>query len=495
MLTGPAKKERDVDVEAVLCQLEAHDFMMRKNALLSLADLGPAALEYTGDMGALLEDEAPEVRKTAISSIAKIGDTNFVSRFASSLDDPDKSVRAEAATALGAVGGHAASHFAEQVAKLARDTEEDVGLAAVECLVKMAQVKRLTPFLSSSMPTVRRNAIVEIGRSPQERLNNAALIEDRLQDKDTMVRLAAVNASGELGGSITADHLASLASFRSTEKQVKIRRAAVQALGKIGTAAVPQLLSYFQDEDDTIRHFAAETIGNIGGEDAASGAAELLQESSALVRRTALLALGKLQANGRDHAAEISEHLNDPDFAARLAAIQALSDLGASSEAGAIADLCEDETKGLRQAAVSALAKMGSAGAAEALRFFDDKDYTVRAAAVRVFSPLHSKLSAEFAFPYAESVAAKINDEDWRVRIEAAKALGDLHASAYAAQVASLSSHPDVEVRRVAICALEKMGPAATPHLGPFLQDGDEGIRRDALRISESAGGDIEECD
>merc|ERR1719424_1738775 len=102
--------------------------------------------------------------------------------------------------------------------------------------------------------------------------------------------------------------------------------------------------------------------------------------------------MGKLGEDGLPFAPLVSEHLFDDDFGARCAAVQALSDLGAKSEAKNLGRIAEDESKGMRMAAVLALAKLGNEGAAQVPQFLKDEEQAVRCAAIRVFSPLHSKL-------------------------------------------------------------------------------------------------------
>lgn len=215
------------------------------------------------------------------------------------------------------------------------------------------------------------------------------------------------------------------------------------------------------------------------------------------------MALGRMREKGRDEADAVATCLHDNDMATRLAAIQALSDLAAETQASALGALCEDAAKGVRQGAVCALAKLGRLGAEEALRFWDDTDPSVRQSVVKVFSPLHSKLPAEIARPYIKYLGKALQDEDWRVRLAAAVALGDLHASEMCEQVAALSGDPDKQVRRSGCTALEKMG--ASPALAArFLGDEDKGVRQDAEKVFAALGGgkcaddddgELSECD
>lgn len=485
--------------------LEGFQVSEKRIALQTLLNLGKVET-YCDEIAKLLDDEEPPVRKEAALTLGKAKPTSSRSAqsiartLSSSLQDEDKGVRAEVARAIASLGKDGATVIDKVEKILGKEKEEEPALAAIECFSAFGEALRVGPFLKHASSNVSRVALVEVGRSPEARKKFADVIMEQIGHQDTSVRLAAVQASGELGSGCSEAHLEALALLRTSDKQPKVRRAAVQALGKAGTLGVPFLVNFFHDADEGVRHFAAETLGGIGGETSADAAAELAEHEDGPVRRSALMALGKLKVDGRDRSAIIARHLQDDDFAARLAAIQALSDLNASDEAKHMGALHKDDNKGIRQAAVSALAKMGKDGATEALKFLDDPDEAVRQAAVRVFSPLHSKLPADLALPHAGEVCRKLNDTDWRVRFAAVVALGDLHTLQYANEVAVMCDDDNNQVRRSAVTALVKLG-ATSAHVAAFLQDEDAGVKKEAetayaeLKANDVDDGNISECD
>jgi len=477
------------ELEAALEQLEAYDGPTKKHGLQTFANAGGKSKDYAEDVAKLLEDEEPDVRAAAAKCLGRIGVTKQAANLVYALKDENKLVRAEATRAMGVLGRDAALKHADKIAALEKDPAEEPQLAAVECLTAIGEQARLAPFFNSSVPAVCRSAILDVGRSEGARTLHAELIAEMLGHKDSHVRLAAVQASGELGPNCSEAHLAALGSFRTTEKQIKLRQAAIQSLGKAGNAGVLHLLSFFRDTDEAMRHLAAETVStSVGTEAAATGAAGALEDSSPECRRAGLHALGKLGDFGRSYAATISEHIDDSDPAARLAAIQALNELGAVSEAVKVGNLISDPSKGVRQAAVNALSKMGEAGAEQAVPFLNDEDQAIRQTAVRVFSPLHSKLAAGIARKYQEAVACKLLDEDWRVRFAAVVALGDLLATDFSQQVAALCHDENNQVRRTAVVTLQKMG-ANPAYVAAFLGDDDDGVKGEAQRAYDAMGG------
>merc|ERR1712050_375646 len=132
---------------------------------------------------------------------------------------------------------------------------------------------------------------------------------------------------------------------------------------------------------------------------------------------------------------------------------------------------------------------MGEAeGAAQAVRFLRDEDPAVRQAAVKVFSPLHSKLAAHLALPYSEAVACSLLDEDWRVRLAAVVALGDLQAAEYLEHIEALRTDDNNQVRRSAVTALVKCGAQAA-HVAAFLGDEDRRVLEEAQQAYSALGG------
>lgn len=498
----------------VLDQLQSSDEHVRRVALESLALRSGSrdCSSYAAEVGQLLEtDDNAEVRRAAARALASLGSSEASRQQVHALlaaalrsSEEDK-VRAASTRAVGLLlasggassGGGGASALANNVAAarrlqaLAQDgSGEEVQLAAVEALASLGQAACLAPFFNSVFVSVCRSAVVEVGRSPSARLEHLELLAGVLAHRDTSVRLAAVQASGEVGLSCSTSLIVALGRLGSTEQNRRLRHAAVQALGRSGDGGVTELLKFLSDVDEDTRHFAAETLGSVGGEKAAASAAALLCSSEASTRCAALQALGKMNAQGRAHSKVVAMHISNEDLHCRLAAIQALSDLGDSSQAGALGMLTTDANKGVRQAAVTALAKMDVAGAAEAVKFFEDDDQAVRQAAVKVFSPLHSKLRADLAREYSEVVACRMLDEDWRVRLAAVVALGDLHAVEFVNQVGALCGDGDAQVRRSAVTTLHKLG-AGVVRVAAFLGDDDAGVRGEAQRVYALLGGGL----
>ena len=432
-------------MESAADQLTSWDANTRKFSLQTLGLCGPSADVYSDQVAKCLDDEEPGVRKAAATALGKLRASSEASALVAALRDPDAEVRCEAVRALGQVSTKVVSPHVPKVIALHQDADEDVGLAAVSCLVAVGQAKALAPFAASAYPTVAKAAVMEIGRCPIARASNASCLSKSLSHKDTAVRMAAAQACGELGTECTDEHFQALVGI-AADRHVKVRRAAVQALGRVGSAGAKHLVQFFHDSDDSLRHFAAETLGGLDDAMAAESAARSLTEPQAVARQSALLALSKMKVAGPGHAAAVASCLDDTDLATRLAAIQALSGLKAEEFAPELGQLKADRVVGVRIAALSALAKMGAQGALSALLFLEDADPGVRQSAVKVllgctwhdrlflaiaskasptpsehrelglrklnlgprFSPLHSKLPPSVAKTHVHEVAQRL---------------------------------------------------------------------------------------
>ena len=435
------RKEQEA-METAADQLTSWDINTRRFSLQTLGLCGRAADGFADQVAKCLDDEEPAVRKAAAGALGKIQASSEASALVTTLRDADAEVRCEAARALGQLAAKAVTPHVQKIVALHQDADEEVGLAAVSCLVAIGQAKVLAPFTTCAFPAVAKAAVMEIGRCQVARAANASCLSKALSHKDTAVRMAAAQACGELGADCMQEHFQALVATAS-DRHVKVRRAAVQALGRTGSAGADHLVQFFRDSDESIRHFAAETLGGLDDALAAEAAAKSLADPQAMARQSALLALSKMKVAGQGHAAVVASCIGDNDLGTRLAAIQALSALKAEDHAPQLEQLAKDRAVGVRIAAVSALAKMGARGASSALIFLDDADPGVRQSAVKVFSPLHSKLPASVAKTHVHQVAMRLLDEDWHVRLAAVVALGDLHMNMFSEQVAALSRDPN----------------------------------------------------
>lgn len=268
--------------ELLVEQLGSEDLEIRKAAVVALGRIGDARAAPA--LIAVL-DEDPELLIPAADALAKIGDPRAFEALLALVGDPNAGVRQSVVGALNSLGsplmparvlpllGHTDANVRESAVKIAgyfgypecvelllercHDEDERVRRAAVEHLPYLEE-ERATPALVRALrhetPKVRAAAAgaMALAEGPEV---SASLIE-ALRDEDSWVRYFAARSLGRRKIAESADALAALAR---DDKANHVRLAAVEALGNIGgetavSAVVPLLKS---DEPDLMRVAAA----------------------------------------------------------------------------------------------------------------------------------------------------------------------------------------------------------------------------------------------
>ncbi len=160
-------------------------------------------------------------------------------------------------------------------------------------------------------------------------------IAERLEDKDSDVREAAVKALGELG--IRDGDVAMKIVERLEDAVSDVRVAAVEALGKIGirdSDVAMKIVEKLEHKDSDVRYAAVRVFGSLGIKDreVVMKIAERLEDEDSDVREAAVYALGKLGIKDRDVAMKIVEKLEDEDPWVRYEAELALYELSDEPE-------------------------------------------------------------------------------------------------------------------------------------------------------------------
>lgn len=157
----------------------------------------------------------------------------------------------------------------------------------------------------------------------------------------------------------------------------RVRREAAIALSKIGDAkAVEALVHQLEEHPDLVEEETIEALGELRDGRAVEVLASYLRSPRSMVRRAAAKALGRIG----DPASipPLLEGAADPaDTDLRRASLQALRLLGAKEVEGVVAGALFDPHPSVRIAAAEAISELGLAGSAEVLRrsleSFDDE--------------------------------------------------------------------------------------------------------------------------
>ena len=180
---------------------------------------------------------------------------------------------------------------------------------------------------------------------------------------EASLRDLASSDTAPLEGATTEERLALLVRGDAVER----RRAALSlAEGERTEDAVEALVRVARtDEDDDVRQFAVEALGNLGGDRAAEGALAVTRDEEPWVRAEAFVALDRLDR--RTHADRIDAGLEDDHHAVRRnAAISTFKRRGEDALSDLLA-LVEDPSDRVREWAVHMLGGIDDERAREAL--------------------------------------------------------------------------------------------------------------------------------
>lgn len=436
--------------------------------------------------------------------------------FTEALADPDFEVRTAAAIALGKSGEPSGS--APLRAAATRDAHDDVRDSAVLGLGLLGQPADV-PFLelmlhdAATRPRRRAFAAFAIGliggddagvalvRFAEERpegrksemrkrhelaasvyvamgLSGSAATAEIVraaaadEDIDANVRSFAVISLGRLGDRASLDRVATMLA---SEREPGLRRAAAVALGRLAQAAdaraVTTLVTALREDRDVVtRHFAATSLGWIGGDLATASLREDFAKGTDDVRSFAALGLGlaRDQASAPAIRAALEEEKDESVAGSYCVALGLLDDV---ASAPAIRRAMERAKKvWLRGYAALALGMCGDTASIEPLhlKLVKEGDPRLRMSLAIALGMLHD--------PRARSLLADTlrGAETFFERGSAALALGALrmHAAVPDLEVVYREKGKDL-LRAFAIVALGDIAdPAAVPRLSRFAVDG-----------------------
>ena len=342
-------------------------------------------LRLVKDLGALLSDEMPGVRRTALEALRAIGapstfpflmagtgdasaaivesavagldnlkDTRALPRVTQLSGSPSREIRAAVAHAIPSLGG-LATH-AELFLRLAQDPDLGVRLAAATGLRDAPAPEAgppLVKLIADSDARVRRVAVQAL-REQKGPAATAALAA-ALLDVDENVRASAVLALGTRSAKDQASRIATLA----TDSSERVRFAVAATLGDLGRVEdLATLKVLAADPVASVRAGAVVAAARVGTSAALPIVSSGAKDADPVVRLETVRALGLLDVP--EALARLREIAAEGDLASRIAAID---QLGARKDRGAITllrKIAQDPVETLRAAALRALEAIGA---------------------------------------------------------------------------------------------------------------------------------------
>ena len=216
----------------------------------------------------LLHDEAPEIRRTAVESLGKIGVQISAVSVLPLLTDPVPAVRAAAAQALGRLGSPSTEGIIVGLTRALEDPDDSVKAAAA---IALGEIEPASKELALALNLVRatdvrvRRAAVRALLQVDASLWAASLVP-ALRDADAEVRQAAVAALGAWGGPNAATEVR-----KRVEEDVSpaVRSEAVYQMGKMGGPETRSALEgvIAKDPDSGVRRWAEAELRSLRGSD------------------------------------------------------------------------------------------------------------------------------------------------------------------------------------------------------------------------------------
>lgn len=270
-----------------------------------------------------------------------------------------------------------------------------------------------------------------------------------------------------------------------------------------------ELLEGLKDADPDNRAECARKLGIDGIHEAVPHLVRALKDKEPLVRANAALALGHLKPSGKSVEALIPM-LADEEWMVRHDASMALGELGDIHAVAPLVDLLSDPVLEVRMKAVDALGKLGDEKGLQALEKHVD-DLEVLDELVLAFSRNkcnHSLIKLydmgsddirikaiggiEPDMAHEEVFLRAIKDDSWRVREEAAKALGVMNTEASVKGLRKLLRDSSHYVVIQALRALVKVDDRdSLEKLESLGEHPEPAVRGEWARTTASLGGDF----
>ncbi len=285
--------------------LVAPDSLVRRIAAVGAGRIGD--FRATPLLVPLLSDPDSTVRVSAAFALGLLGDTAAVGALVerlTGLPALEATTAVEAVTALAKIGGPAVgSLFAGVLGGKTVLSQDDRDPAVHEIVLQSwrlgrdAPVASLLPFMDDTSAPVRWRAVYALGRLHAPAAAERMLLA--LRDPDASIRSLAARAltrsyvdTARLAPGTVGDLLARAAS----DGDFQVRVNALVALGTYRDSTLaPRIVPQLDDPLQNVQVVAAETMGRLGGSEAAQGLGRLaVRKKPFAVRRAALVALGQV---------------------------------------------------------------------------------------------------------------------------------------------------------------------------------------------------------
>jgi AAA family ATP:ADP antiporter len=260
--------------------------------------------EFIDDLRRLVKTSSdPETRRQALHLLTEAGDRTAIAEVMDILDQPDRSLTAEALAYACAAGDPSAEN---QIESHLMGEDPLLAIAAAVCLLEQPDPEkqdRGVRILDQAVSLATGDDRSEVRRSVADAIRVQApvpgleiVLARLLEDEDLEVARAALAAAAR------SVDMTMVKPVCSTGLRRALRTPALQALRAIGAAAVGPLTGILADPRNSraLRQLAARALSRIGGAGAAAGLLAGVSVDDPAVRWAALRGLNHLRRRGQE---------------------------------------------------------------------------------------------------------------------------------------------------------------------------------------------------
>ncbi|MBM4068523.1 MAG: HEAT repeat domain-containing protein [Planctomycetes bacterium] len=303
------------------------DFQVRRNALSSIQNLGPAAKQAEPYVSALLTDIDPQVRQQAFYTLRNLG-VDPAPGLKKALANPDARVRINTASLMTALGMELA--LAEPIlVEGLKAKDEALKMQAAHALSSRGlQADVVLPIfvagLKNEIASVRLQAAQNISRYGVKASQATPALIDALDDADGSVRTQALST--------------------------------LRAVGADGKTLLPAMLKVLRGKHTNLHDQAAQIVYQVGPDSVGEVIGLLRKEEAPALRQTFLQMLAMVGPPAKDAVEELVKALEDKSPRARMVAARALGNIGPDAKAAldALARAEKDDDGNVRAIAAAA---------------------------------------------------------------------------------------------------------------------------------------------
>lgn len=507
MLNNRKNFRADCQVQRELEDLatDLHSTLITKR-LKAVKELGklktPLAIE---PLTRILADRSKEVRCATIEAITMIGPSNLSELIIPMARDKSADVRLRTAHSLGVCDDQ---ESIDTLMQLLRDPKDDVANMAAISLAKNknSSLAILIRHFSDKNWKIRAraaNAVKKMGKSAAEALKSAVedsdpnimfwaaiclgslrdrshtkILLDKLHDKNTGVRIAALRALREIGDPNVAARLFEALSHPSEQ----IRDLIYEILKDFGTHSIPYLMDSLSSEYWTGRSLAAQALSDMGSE-AVYPLISSLESQDKERRYWSIKILGKMRE--KSALPEIKKFLYDPDPEIRMAALESVSHFQTPDIVPQIIERFLDPAWIVRKHASHAAAKFRGQAVPHLLKALNSIEEDVRYWSLRTIAEINPN-------GIYTHLIRLFKDSSWTIRKTTSDVLGGCGEDALIELSTLATDSSDPEVRYWVLRSLGKIGSSISlPLLFKALDDQSEAIRDAAQKALANYGKEI----